>query len=428
MLGWRNKKAAVPTFEAPPGYRDSKAPVFQAGEVIANAYQIRRLAGTSTGGQIFEAWDMLLERLVSIQTQWRDAGTPSLVHEARSLAAVGAPCVPQVHGLGHHRGVDFMVLEGVVGLSLAEHIGETWVGERRMSIEEALAILVALADGLEAIHRAGLAHRDVRADNVIMPGGGRFLWTGLTREPRGPFSVAPEIAAGLPADPIKVDLYGLGAIAVELLTGKPPYTGRSPADTLDAHRHDSVPDVVAMRAEVPTELGDLVFELMAKDPAHRPTSAREVSQQLAVIRARVQSRPRRDTVRVLIVHHDSDEVRRFWSRIRRAHARLEVDAARNATDAIAAIRREAPQVVLVSMDLPGSMNGFELCMYLQGSGDARRASFIALVDQVTPESMKVLDRLGITHVLPRGPALGDALASSVRSVADDALHPIAVTG
>jgi serine/threonine-protein kinase len=428
MLGWRNKKTGVPTFEVPPGYRDSKQPVFQIGEVIANAYQIRRLAGTSSSGQIFEAWDMLLERLVSIQTQWRDAGTPALVHEARSLAAVGAPCVPQVHGLGHHRGVDFMVLEGVVGLSLAEHIDETWVGERRMSIEEALAILVALADGLEAIHRAGLAHRDVRPENVIMSGGGRFLWTGLTRDPGSRSSLAPEIAADRPADPIRVDLYGLGAIAVELLTGKPPYTGLSPSDTLDAHRHEAVPDLVAMRAEVPTELGDLVFELMAKDPSRRPSSAREVSQQLAVIRARVQSRPRRDTVRVLIVHDDSDEVRRLWSRIRRAHVRLEVDAARNATDAIAAIRRDPPQVVLVSMDLPGSMNGFELCMYLRGSGDARLATFIALVDQLTPESLKVLDRLGVTHVLPRGPGLGDALASSVRTLADDELHPSAVTG
>jgi CheY-like chemotaxis protein len=143
----------------------------------------------------------------------------------------------------------------------------------------------------------------------------------------------------------------------------------------------------------------------------------------------VQARPRRDTVSVLIVDDDSDEVRRLWSRARRAHGRVDVDAARNATDAIASIRRAAPQVILVSMDLPGSMNGLELCMYLQGAGEAKRSTFVALVDQITPESMKVLDSIGVAQVLMRGPALGDELASSVRHLADAALHgPVAVNG
>lgn len=430
MLGWRNKKTATTTFEAPSGYRDSSQPVFQPSEVIANTYQIRKLAGASSGGQVFEAWDMLLERLVTIKAQWRDSGTPSLVHEARSMAAVGAPCVPQVHGLGNHRGVEFMVLEGVTGMTLAEHIAETWVGERRMSVDDALSMLIGSSAGLGAIHGAGLAHRDVRSDNVVMPGNGRFIWTNLggQRDPDRPPSLAPEMVAGLAADPVKVDLYGLGAVAVELLTGKPPYAGRSLADTLDAHRFEDVPDVAAMRSEVPVELGDLVFELMAKDPSRRPSSAREVTRQLEVIHARVQARPRRDLLRALIVDDDSDEVRRLWSRIRRAHPRLELDAARNATDAIASIRRDTPQIILVSMDLPGSMNGLELCMYLEGLGETRRSTFIALVDDVTPEALKVLDRVGVAQVLTRGPNLGDELAASVRNLADGALAHVAVIG
>jgi serine/threonine-protein kinase len=403
--------------------------------VVGNAYQVRKLLGTSSSGQVFEAWDMVLERLVALKVGWRDQAAPSLIAEARALAAVGDDCVVQVHGFGNYHGVEYMVMEGVVGMTLADQIAESWAGEHRMSVDHALRILIALADGLASVHRAGLAHRDLRPDNILYPGGGRVLLTGLgvtsaSRQAGRAPAIAPEVIGGAAdADPHKIDLYALGAVAVELLTGAAPYAGGSLQEVVDAHAHAELPDLCSQRPELPTELGDLVHELLAKDPAQRPTSARLVTEQLRVIHARVQSRPRRDAVTVLVIDDSADEVRAIWSRLRRAHPRVEVEAARNATDAIAQIRRDAPQIILFSMELPGSMNGFELAMYLQGSGDARRSTFVALVDEVNERAQALLAELGVARVIERGADLGDELALLIRSLADDSLRgPVAVSG
>lgn len=431
MLGWRNKKppTAGATFQAPSGYRDSDRAIFSDGEVVANAYQVRKLLGTSTSGQVFEAWDMLLERLVALKAGWRDADSPPLLSEARALSAVSDDGVVRIHGMGHHHGIEYVVMEAVSGQTVAERIAQCWDGARRMSIDEGLRILLLVADGLAAVHGAGLAHRDLRPENILYPEPGRIVFSGLglpaaPRDASRPPAMAPEIIAhGLTnVDLHRVDLYCYGALAVEVLTGAPPYHGKSLQETLDAHVHDAVPDVCALRPELPTEIADLVFELLAKEPNRRPHGAAEVAAQLRVIRARLEAKPRRDTVKVLLVDDDAGEVRRLWSRIRRAHARVEVEAAPNATDAIAAIRRDPPQVILFSMELPGSMNGFELAMYLQGSGDARRSIFVAMVDARNDGSDGLLDQLGVAQVLERGPAMGDHLSSTIRRLAEQILH------
>lgn len=437
MLGWRNKKTSAqkPIGAAAPGFRDSSSAAFKPGEVVDNAYQVRQLVGTSPSGHVFAAWDMVLERLVALKAAWRDPDTPPLLVEARALSKVASDCVVQIYGLGHHRGVEYMVMEGVVGMTLADRIAEAWDGHRRMPVEEGLSILQRLAEGLAAVHQAGLTHGDLRSDSVLYPGGGRVVFTGLglspgARDARRPPSLAPEIvrrgragtAPGSLRPPAQmIDLYALGCIGVELLTGKPPYSGPSLEEVVESHLHQAVPDVCALRRDLPTELGDLIAQLLAKEPDHRPVSAAEVASQLAVISARAQARPRRETVKILLVDDDADEVRALWSRMRRAHERIDVEAARNATDAIADVRRAPPQVLVFAMDLPGSMNGYELAMYLEGAGDVRRTELVALIDEAS-DAAAALEQIGVSRVVVRGPALGDQIAALVRELADHALH------
>ncbi len=432
MRGWGNKKAPQkPIAALAPGFRDSPSAAFQPGEVVDSTYQVRTLVGTSPSGQVFAAWDMVMERMVALKAAWRDPDAPRLLVEARALSAVASDCVVQIHGIGHHRGIEYMVMEGVASATLADHIAASWVEHRRMPVEEGLAILGRLAEGLAAVHQAGLSHGDLRPDSVLYPGGGRVVFSGLglspgARDALRPPSLAPEIVrrgrAGTAPSVDRIDLYALGCIAVELLTGAPPYTAPSLEEVIDAHLNQALPDVCALRRELPTELGDLVFQLMDKDPDRRPVSAREVADQVAVIRARAEARPRRDSVKVLLVDDDADEVRALWSRMRRAHARIDVEAARNATDAIADIRRAPPQVMVFAIELPGSMNGFELAMYLKGAGDIRRTALVALIDDRSPDAAHALEQIGVSRVIVRGPALGDQLAALLRELADHALH------
>ena len=437
MLGWRNKRTPTqkPIGAGAPGFRDSPSAAFKPGEVVGNAYQVRNLVGTSPSGHVFAAWDMVLERLVALKAAWRDPDTPPLLVEARALSKVASDCVVQIYGLGRHRDVDYMVMEGVVGTPLADHIADAWAGHRRMPVEEGLSILQRLAEGLAAVHQAGLTHGDLRSDSILYAGGGRVVFTGLglspgARDAHRPPSLAPEIVRrgragtgpGTDRPPAQmIDLYALGCIGVELLTGAPPYTGRSLEEVVESHLHEAVPDVCELRRDLPTELGDLIAQLMAKEPDRRPVSAREVANQLAVISSRAQARPRRESVTILLVDDDADEVRALWSRMRRAHERIDVEAARNATDAIAVVRRAPPQLLVFAMDLPGSMNGFELAMYLQGAGDVRRSELVALVDEGSAAAV-ALEQIGVSRVIVRGPALGDQIAALVREFADHALH------
>src|SRR5689334_16716597 len=107
-----------PSFHAPPGFRDSPYRALNAGEVVGSTYAvIEEIARTETG-MVFEARDMLLDRLVAMKLAWRDAGMPSLITEARRCATVPDPCAVAIYGMGQHNGVEYAVGERVVGTLL----------------------------------------------------------------------------------------------------------------------------------------------------------------------------------------------------------------------------------------------------------------------------------------------------------------------
>src|SRR5271154_2495259 len=103
------------TFAAPAGFRDSPDRALATGEVVASTYQVHDEIARTDTGIVFEARDMLLDRLVALKLAWRDPGTPPLLGEARRCAAVRDPCAVQVHGMGTHRGAEFAVGERVLG-------------------------------------------------------------------------------------------------------------------------------------------------------------------------------------------------------------------------------------------------------------------------------------------------------------------------
>jgi len=162
-----------PTLAPPP--IDDPGPVLMVGEVVAGIYEVRGLLGAGGMGEVYEAHDRVLNRNVALKVVHPSIDGEYLLREGRALAAIHHPGIVAVHTMGTHRGVSFLVLERVRGLSVDRLLEERRARGERFGVSEALELLVAVADALTVVHRAGLAHRDVKPANVMLAPGGRVV-------------------------------------------------------------------------------------------------------------------------------------------------------------------------------------------------------------------------------------------------------------
>ncbi|HET9992381.1 MAG TPA: serine/threonine-protein kinase, partial [Kofleriaceae bacterium] len=209
-------------------------------------------------------------------------------NEATVLRALGAPVTPTLIEEGAIDGLPYLVMELVPGETLA-----TWMSDPRRAghVGKIVAVLAQIAETLALVHRAGFVHRDLKPENVMLGDHGpRILDLGLARRPQDPDSTAitdvvgtvhytaPEqIRAGDLADQ-RADLYSLGVIAFELLTGVPPFTGERRAIEYQ-HCNVKAPRVSRTRT-VPRDLDDLIAQCMDKQPEARPPSAVDIALRL----------------------------------------------------------------------------------------------------------------------------------------------------
>ncbi|HEY3572069.1 MAG TPA: protein kinase [Thermoanaerobaculia bacterium] len=271
-----------------------------SGERIG-AYEIQGPLGRGGMGEVFLAWDARLRRKVAIKRIRHDHGlNPAmrqrLLREARAAAGLSHPAIVQVHDLIEDATGDCIVLEYVEGRTLAATLAEAG----RLEPEAAVRLAGEIAGGLAAAHAAGIVHRDLKTENVIVTPAGRakILDFGLARmsvpaadDPvvtqhgvlLGTFhTMSPEQASGEETDE-RSDLFSLGVLLYEMLTGRSPFRGSSPTETLRKVLSEIPPRVDAVRPGLPRRLGDLVERLLAKEPADRPGSAAEVARELEAL-------------------------------------------------------------------------------------------------------------------------------------------------
>src|ERR1041384_5592146 len=110
------------SFQAPPGFRDSTTRALNQGDVVASMYTVRSEVARSDTGVVFEARDMMLDRLVALKLAWRAPVLPSLILEARRCSAVRDPCAVAIYGMGNHQGIEYVVGERATGRMLSEVI------------------------------------------------------------------------------------------------------------------------------------------------------------------------------------------------------------------------------------------------------------------------------------------------------------------
>jgi serine/threonine protein kinase len=269
--------------------RRGKPQLFGVGEILNGVYEIRRLIGRGGMGQVFEAHDHVLDRVVAIKVANPGGRSGRLLREARALAALRGQGVPSVFAMGNWQDLEYCVMERVFGTTLSRHIMQR-IPQRLFSVSEVVEILEGVAQALVRVHRAGMIHRDLKPENIMLVPQSRVVlidfglfrteghpWdeSGIWGSPRyiAPETITHNVCLG---EEHLVDIYSLGIIAFFLLIGCPPFNSKSVSSILTKHMEQIAPRISSMRADVPEELDQLVQDMLAKEPTDRPSSAKEV--------------------------------------------------------------------------------------------------------------------------------------------------------
>jgi serine/threonine-protein kinase len=265
------------------------------GELIAERYELEEVVGTGGMSSVYRAHDRLLERDVALKVlhdQFGDDGehVERFRHEARVVAALSHPNIVTVIDRGEQDGRQFIVFEYVAGENLKDLIQR----EAPLPEHEAVQLGLNIARALAFAHEHGLCHRDVKPQNVLLPDGGEPKVTdfGIARslDVRDGITqtgtvlgtsdyIAPEQARGSRAT-VQTDIYSLGVVLYELLTGELPFRGENFVAVAMRHINDPVPSVRGLRPDVSPRLDAAIQKAMAKEPRQRFASMGEFAAEL----------------------------------------------------------------------------------------------------------------------------------------------------
>lgn len=274
------------------GANGSTTRTLSEGEVLAERYDVEGLLGVGGMGAVYRVWDRALGEHVALKVLARTspAAIERFSREVKLGRKVTHPNIVRTHDLGEDRGLHFLTMELVEGRPLDEVIRD----RTALPPEEALPIGVAIASGLHAAHEAGVIHRDLKPANVLVADDGRVRITdfGIARAAETqdrthetgallgtPHYMAPEQVSGQPVD-ARTDLYALGCILYELLTGRPPFEGTTPMAVVSQRLLHEAPEDPRSLASIPDPLAEIVMRCLRREPNERPRSAAVVEEAL----------------------------------------------------------------------------------------------------------------------------------------------------
>ncbi len=253
-------------------------------------YKLSRRLGKGGMGEVWAAFHATLKRDVALKIIRPERITPDLIarfeREVRATSALSHPNTVRVFDYGvTDDGLWYYAMELLDGVNLTSLVER----EGALPPGRAVHLVIQAARALGEAHGAGIVHRDIKPDNLLLTRAGgeldfvKVIDFGIARQlddvamtdaglvVGSPQYIAPELARGLGAD-ARADVYGLGGVLYFLLTGRPPFDGDSTAQLLLAHINDPVVPPSAHGIAVPAELERVVLACLAKDPAHRPAT------------------------------------------------------------------------------------------------------------------------------------------------------------
>jgi hypothetical protein len=277
------------------------------GTLIASRYRVTGLLGRGGMGAVYEAEHVELGRQVALKTVLPQDGqseqvSARLIREARTAARIGHPGIVDVFDLLEHGGITFVVMERLHGEELHQRIQR----ERRLSVGFALRMGIEVGGAIAAAHAHGIIHRDLKPRNVFIARDARLgevfkvLDFGIAKLTEDidlrlatfsghvvgtPAYMAPERLAGVSQVDGRADIYAIGAMLYEALTGRPPFEAKSYPELVLRVSSEQPRPIVERRDDVPAALSSAITRALSKNPDARQRSADELVAELAAIEA-----------------------------------------------------------------------------------------------------------------------------------------------
>ena len=401
------------------------------GDVVGGVYRILGELGRGAMGVVLEAFDLQLHRKVAIKfinsTSFDEDARQHFIQEARAMALVNHPNVLAIHSFGEHGAVPYFVMELVEGQTV-----DSWLkrSEGRAELDEILTILNDVCRGVSAIHAAGTVHCDLKPSNVLLDDQLRvrvadlglaapYVDGGVTKVIAGtPEYMAPELAfeSDQPASKSS-DIYALGCMAYEMLTGSLPFDGRSALAIMVRHATEEPELPSRRRPGLPTTFDDVVSKALSKRPADRFASVDLFRRALKEARASSV-----EPVRILVAEDDPDFRDLLALKLGMEFPDADIVCVGNGGDLVDAFDQKPASVVMVDLQMP-VLDGVAVTALLRSRPAAQNVPIIVMTASGGPQEWKLLSSLGADRFLVKPVNLNDVIATLRSAVRERSSTP-----